>query len=103
MTNQGKGSRNRTSNNKKYRENYDEIFRKSNFQKQKEKFVKTCAEVAEVNGEEFDKALDYLSTRKSSTKTPYQKYLENFYNYNAISHGELPLTEYEFNNPKDFQ
>lgn len=64
MSQNGKGSRNRVSNRKQFRDNYDEIFR---------------------------------------GKTPYQKYLENFYNYNAINHGELPLTEYEFNNPKDYE
>lgn len=74
MSQNGKGSRNRVKDTKKYRENYDDIFRKPK---------------------------SYSDWRKQNSE--YMLYLEDFYSKNAPNSSEIPMTEYEFNNPKDFQ
>lgn len=111
MSQNGKGSRSRTKNTKQFRENYDNIFRKTNFQKQKKSFVKACEKVQEVNGAEFDRALEYLSTRQEPKSYSdwgdkhlgYVMYLEDFCFDNGLNSDKVPLTEHEFNNIKDYE
>lgn len=152
----GKGSKQRPTDYKKYGPNFDSIFRKT----QKQKLVEACAKVREVNGGEFDKAIKHLSAQRVDNvgvhithccilhgckygdkncpvelgeekqdglcldcdfmweKTPeeknkiweeinrqfvkkaYDRYLTDFYMKKG-DFPDIPLTEYEFNNPKD--